>query len=103
MGQVLASRNENESAIAYLERSLGAMSDSTEARRDLGKAYRNVGRIADARREWETLARANPNDDQVHYLLGNLYRESGEAALAKRELEKHRQILDRRRALATKN
>jgi len=78
------------------------MPESVLARRELGKAYRKIGRLQEARREWEAVVKARPEDDQAHYLLGNLYRELGEAALARQELEKHREILERRRLLAEK-
>ncbi|MFN3323829.1 MAG: tetratricopeptide repeat protein [Bryobacteraceae bacterium] len=102
LGQVLIARNEEELAIPYLEKAAKAMSDSIEVRRELGKAYRKVGRTDEARREWEAVAAAKPEDDQIHYLLGNLYREVDDRELAKRALERHRAILERRRALAEK-
>jgi tetratricopeptide (TPR) repeat protein len=102
LGQVLVARGEEGAAVHYLERAVSAMPESLAARRELGKAYRKMGRKAEARRQWEAVAEAQPDDDQVHYLLGNLYRELGEVALAKQELEKHREILERRRALAEK-
>jgi Tfp pilus assembly protein PilF len=76
------------------------MPDRAEIRRDLGKAYRKAGRPADARAAWEAVAKAHPNDDQVHFLLGGLYRELGEAALAQRELSLHRKLLEHRRSSA---
>lgn len=100
LGQVLIAQSEEVKAIRYLERAVHAMPDSVDARRELGKAYRKAQRAADARREWETVARARPGDDQVHFLLGNLYRELGEAAASNREFARHREILERRRALA---
>jgi tetratricopeptide (TPR) repeat protein len=84
-------------AIPYFERAMEAMPRSVEARREAGKAYRKAGRSGEARKLWEAVAQARPEDDQVHYLLAGLYRASGEAALAKQELEKHRSILQRRR------
>ena len=74
-----------------------AMPDSVESRREAGKAYRKAGRTAEARALWESVARARPDDDQIHYLLGALYQQLGESALAKAELEKHRSVLERRR------
>ncbi|MBI1791098.1 MAG: tetratricopeptide repeat protein [Acidobacteria bacterium] len=100
LGQALVARNQEAQALPYMERAVEAAPESLEARRELGKAYRKAGRLAEARREWEAVARARPEDDQVHYLLGNLYRELGEAVLAQRELERHRGILERRRARA---
>jgi protein O-GlcNAc transferase len=97
LGQVFLARNQAAQALPFLERSVQAMPDSNDARRELGKAYRNLGRTADARMLWEAVARARPDDDQVHYLLGNLYRQLGKDDLARRELNKHRDILERRR------
>jgi tetratricopeptide (TPR) repeat protein len=97
LGQVLLARDQAAQALAFLEQAVEAMPDSPEARRELGKAYRNLGRTVDARKQWEAVEKVRPEDDQVHYLLGNLYRQLGERALAQRELNKHRQILDRRR------
>jgi hypothetical protein len=42
------------------------------------------------------VAEARPDDDQVHYLLGNLYRQMGETELARQELKKYSLILERR-------
>jgi tetratricopeptide (TPR) repeat protein len=102
LGQVLVARGEEGLAVPYLERAADAMPESVAARRELGKAYGKTGRKAEARRQWEAVAKAQPGDDQVHYLLGNLYRELGEESLARQELAKHREILERRRALAEK-
>ena len=98
IGQVLLNGESADEALPYLERAVAAMPQSVEARREIGKAYRKAGRTAEARAAWEAVAKARPDDDQIHYLLGTLYRELGEPVLAKRELEKHRDILQRRRA-----
>ena len=98
MGQILMARDDHAGAIPYLERSIAAMPESIEARRELGKAYAKAERLKDAQREWEAIATARPDDDQVHYLLGNLYREMGDQERARRELARHREILERRRA-----
>src|SRR5260221_8313770 len=102
LGQGLVARSEEALARPYLERAAHGMPESVAARRELGKAYGKTGRKAEARRQWEAVAKAQPGDDQVHYLLGNLYRELGEESLARQELAKHREILERRRALAEK-
>jgi protein O-GlcNAc transferase len=96
MGQIFLVREQAGQAVSFLEGAALAMPDSTDARRELGKAYRSLGRAADARALWEAVAKARPDDDQVHYLLGNLYRHMGEAELARQELKKHSQILERR-------
>jgi tetratricopeptide (TPR) repeat protein len=96
LGQIFLVRNQPEQALPFLEQAVTAMAGSPDARRELGKAYRSLGRSADARRQWEAVANARPDDDQVHYLLGNLYRQMGETELARQELKKHSLILERR-------
>src|SRR5258705_4254141 len=96
LGQVFLNRNQAPQAVVFLEQAVEAMSESTDARRELGKSYRSLGRTADARRQWEAVAKARPDDDQVHYLLGNLYRQLGDGDRARRELNRHREILERR-------
>jgi predicted Zn-dependent protease len=96
LGQVLMARSDEQSAVPLLERALQAMPASIETRRELGKAYRKLHRPTDARVQWEAVAKARPADDQVHYLLANLYRELGEQGLAAREMAIHREILGKR-------
>jgi tetratricopeptide (TPR) repeat protein len=96
LGQVFLVRNQEAQAVVFLERAVDVMPEYTDARRELGKAYRNLGRSADARKQWEAVVKARPDDDQAHYLLGNLYRQLGDADRARRELSKHREILERR-------
>jgi len=97
LGQVFLTRNQPAEAVTFLEQAVAAVPESPDARRELGKAYRSLGRTADARTQWEAVAKAHPDDDQVHYLLGNLYRQLGDADRARRELNRHREILVRRR------
>ncbi|HYI93765.1 MAG TPA: tetratricopeptide repeat protein [Bryobacteraceae bacterium] len=98
MGQTLLAADNAAASLPYLERAVTAMPQSIEARREIGKAFRKAERLGEARQAWEIVAKARPEDDQIHYLLGNLYRDLGESSLASRELETHRQILERRRA-----
>ena len=97
MGQLLnETGDQNERAIGYLTKAHEALPDSTEVRRELGKAYKALGRLAEARAQWEAVAQMSPADDRVHYLLGGLYRELGEAAMARKAFERHREILKQR-------
>ncbi len=100
LAQVLIARGEEAAAIEPLEAAREALPQNLEIQRELGKAYRKAGRLAEARRTWEALARARPGDDQVHFLLGGLYREMGEPARAQAALARHRMILERRRVLS---
>lgn len=96
LGQVHLAGNDAARAVAFLEQAVDAMPESADAHRELGKAYRNLGRTTDARTQWEAVAKMRPDDDQVHYLLGNLYRQSGDAVRARHELNLHSDILKRR-------
>ena len=100
LAQILIARDEHAQAVPYLDRCIAGMPEWIEARKELGKAYAKTGRLRDAQREWEWIAKARPEDEQIHYLLGNLYRELGDGERARRELARHREILDRRRARA---
>lgn len=95
LGQLYIARNDEERAAPLLERAVQALPDSIEARRELGKALRKLNRLVEARAQWEAVAKARPADDQVHYLLANLYRALGEEALAKQELNRHRELLEK--------
>ena len=96
LGQVFLAGNDAAQAAAFLEHGVDAMPESADAHRELGKAYRGLGRTADARTQWEAVAKTRPDDDQVHYLLGNLYRQLGDADRARRELNRHSEILKSR-------
>ena len=96
LGQVLMATHREAASISYLERAVEALQDRLEVRRELGKAYRKTGRPTDARAAWEAVAKARPNDDQIHFLLAGLYRELGETVLAQREFSLHRKVLEQR-------
>jgi len=102
LGQARISSGQEDQALVPLESAVAAMPNLTEARRDLGKVYRKLGRNQDARREWELVATAKAGDEQIHYLLAALYRDLGENELASRSLERHRSMLNQRRAQAGK-
>ncbi|MCX6592355.1 MAG: tetratricopeptide repeat protein [Acidobacteria bacterium] len=103
LGQVLIATGREQEAVAPLERAAGGMPERPEVRRELGKGYRKVGRTADARRVWESVALERPNDDQIHFLLGGIYRETGERDLAQREFDLHRKLLEERRRLSERH
>lgn len=98
LGQIMIATSFEIESVPYLERALAALPGRLEVRRELGKAYRKAGSLAAARSVWEQVAKARPEDDQVHFLLGGLYRELGEAALSQREFSLHRQLLEQRRS-----
>lgn len=97
-GQILLADNREIQSIPYLEKAMAALPDRVEIRRELGKAFRKAGKLASARAEWEQVERLRPEDDQVHFLLGGLYRELGEATLSASHFNLHRQLLEKRRS-----
>ncbi|HYO80699.1 MAG TPA: tetratricopeptide repeat protein [Bryobacteraceae bacterium] len=97
LGQLLVQTEREAEAIPHLEAARTALPHLIEISRELGKAYRKVGRLNDARSAWEFVVSSRPGDDQVHYLLAGLYRELGEPEKATRELQEHRKVLEGRR------
>ena len=55
-----------------------------------------LGQAARAREHLEYVAKARPQDDQVHALLAAVYRALGEREKARAELKLHQAILDRK-------
>jgi tetratricopeptide (TPR) repeat protein len=102
LGQVLLASDRAGEAVPVLERAAEGMPESTEAHRELGKAYRKAGRVEDALKQWIVLEKRSPGDDQVHFLLGTAYREIGREQEALREFRLHREILAKRRPTAEK-
>lgn len=102
LGEVLLATDRSGDAVSVLERARAALPESAYARRELGKAYRKAGRPQDALAQWQAVAQASPGDEQVHFLLGTLYKELGRVHESGRELKLHREILARRRSSAEK-
>jgi tetratricopeptide (TPR) repeat protein len=100
VGQILVASNQPAKAIPFLKVAAGS---SIDARRELGKALRQVGDYRDARRELEAVTQARPNDRSAHALLAQVYRALGDPESAKRELEIHRKLLADKREASEKN
>ena len=98
LGQLLVMTDRETEAIPFLEQAYKAMPHVPDIARELGKAYRKSGRLQEALSAFESVATAKPDDDQIHYLLSGVYRELGEAERASEELQKHREVLRKRRA-----
>jgi tetratricopeptide (TPR) repeat protein len=102
-GQILISQGEAEKAIERLRAALAGDAALLEARRELGRALRQAGRYAEALGHFREIARVRPDDDSVHAQLAAVYRGLGDESAARRELQIHKGILDRKRTAARKS
>lgn len=90
-------------AAPLLERAIAIDPGIELAHLDLGSIDADAGRLDDALREFNAAAKLAPNDVDVHWRLGRLYRTMGKKDLAKAELDKARGITqDADRALVNK-
>ncbi len=80
--------NKAEAAKPLLEHALQLEPDYPLAHLDLGIIYANAGRNEDALRELLAAEKLLPNDVNVHWRLGRLYRAMGKTTEAKAELQK---------------
>jgi tetratricopeptide (TPR) repeat protein len=81
VGTIYVRQHEAGKAVPFLEAALRFEPGLTAARKDLGKAFYQLKRYRDAERELK-LALANDHDGSVHYVLGTVYRDTGQAAQA---------------------
>lgn len=79
-------------AAPLLEKAIAIDPGIELAHLDLGSLDADAGRPEDALRQFTTAARLAPNDVDVHWKLGRLYRTMGKKDLAQAELAKARSI-----------
>jgi tetratricopeptide (TPR) repeat protein len=84
--------NRMEDARPLLEKLVKLNPASSMGHRDLGIVYAETSRAPDALREFKTAVALKPDDVNAHYRLGRLYRTMGNAALAKVEFDKSRNL-----------
>ncbi len=82
LGTLLAKSNQPENALPVLLQAKEINSKSNQVRYQLGKAYFDLSRFADAQSETEAAVRLNPNDAPTHYLLARIYQRLGKSELA---------------------
>jgi FimV-like protein len=58
-----------------------------EAKLDLAKTYHAQGKVDEAVKMLQTVVASDPDDQDAHYLLFGLYKERGQAAEARKELQ----------------
>ena len=80
--------NHIDAARPLLETLVQSAPGNSMAHRDLGIVYAEQDRKQDALREFQMALKLTPNDVNVHWRLGRLYRTMGQTALAKAEFDK---------------
>jgi tetratricopeptide (TPR) repeat protein len=65
---------------------------------NLGKRYREMGRLAEARNEFETSVRLRPNFSPAFFQLGMVYRRLGEDAKARKAVQTFEDLTSREKA-----
>jgi tetratricopeptide (TPR) repeat protein len=82
LGALLAKSGRPEEAVSLLVRAAAIAPDSGKIHYQLAKAYFDLNRFEDARREAEKAVNLDPGQSSNHYLLGRIYQRSGSRALA---------------------
>jgi tetratricopeptide (TPR) repeat protein len=82
LGALLAKSGRPEEAVSWLVRAAAIVPDSGKIHYQLSKAYFDLNRFEDARREAEKAVSLDPGQSSNHYLLGRIYQRSGSRALA---------------------
>lgn len=90
-GTILVSRHASDQAIPYLERAIHFKPGLVLAHRELGTAFYQRHEYAQAAVELEKAA-ADDSEGNVHYLLGNIYRQLGRATEASAAFAESRRI-----------
>jgi len=92
LGDCNLTLNHPEIARPLLERAVQAGPGLALAHLDLGIINADANRREDALREFITAEKLSPNDVNVHWRLGRLYRSMGNMELAKAEFDKAKTI-----------
>jgi len=92
LGQLLVALHESEKAVPLLESALAARDSLAGARKALGKALVETGKPREALDHLLRVAREDPDDEQIHFLLAQAYRALGLSGDAAREMALHQQV-----------
>jgi tetratricopeptide (TPR) repeat protein len=93
LGSLLARSGRTEEAIPFLVRASSIAPNSGKVRYQLAKAYFDLNRFEDARREAEKAVSVEPGESSDHYLLGRIYQRSGKSELAAEQFRLTEQLL----------
>jgi Flp pilus assembly protein TadD len=93
LGSLLAKSGRTEEALPFLVRASAIAPDSGKIRYQLAKAYFDVNRFEEARREAEKAVGVDPGESSNHYLLGRIYHRSGKSELAAEQFRLTEQLI----------
>lgn len=100
LGELAVRRTDLKSAYAHYRRAVELQPDDAKANRGLASALILLNQPEKARPFLERVAQLDPTDGATHYRLATLYRDSGRAADAARELAEFRRFKDMKERLA---
>lgn len=78
LGSILAMQNKLGEAVPYLERSLKLNPGDVETRRTLATSYWQLGKLAEAHKNLETVLKTHPDDTLAMLLLGMVSEDLGD-------------------------
>jgi tetratricopeptide (TPR) repeat protein len=87
LGALLGKSGRPEEAVSLLVRAAAIAPTSGKIHYQLSKAYFDLNRFEDARREAEKAVSLDPAQSSNHYLLGRIYQRSGSRALAAEQFQ----------------
>ena len=87
IGDIHLQRNELEDAQQNLSQALDIQPGLTEAKLDLARTCHAQGKVDEAVTILQKVVASDPDNQDAHYLLFGLYKERGQSAEARRELQ----------------
>ena len=92
LGEFAVGRGNFVGALEYLRVASAAQPGAARPHFLLGKCYRALKDLENAKTELLAAAAADPNDPQAHYLLAQVYREQGDTQSSTRELKEFQRL-----------
>jgi tetratricopeptide (TPR) repeat protein len=87
LGTLLSRANKSEEAAALLSKASEIDPKSSKIRYELGKAYFDLNRLVDSRKEVEEAVGLDPKNAPAHYLLGKIYQRLGKSDSAAQQFK----------------
>jgi predicted Zn-dependent protease len=84
---MLEANDSNEDALSQLNQSISHCPTLMQARVDRARAFIRLGKQSDAFPDLEMAEKESPAEPTIHFLLASVYRATGKAADAQREMQ----------------